>query len=146
MFHDKIYGLFLGASILHGFLDRHDQLRQKLKQHFNLDVIKCDYRKGKTLEFLASQVFPRKMAEIINENDNDAIVDVFLTAGAVDLSDAISDDLKSNFDDCIVRRNRTLRRMLDHPFVRHMYLFPITPRKICNGRLSDRFPKYLKND
>ena len=146
MFHDKIYGLFLGASILHGFLDHNDHLRQKLKQHFNLDVIDYDYRKGKTLEFLASQVFPRKMAEIINENDNDAIVDVFLTAGAVDLSDAISDDLDFDFNDFIARRNRALWRMLDHPFVRHVYFFPITPRKICNGRLSDRFPKYSKND
>ena len=80
------------------------------------------------------------------ENDNDAIVDVFLTAGAVDLSDAITDDLKFDLNDFIDRRNRALRRMLDHPFVRHVYVFPITPRKICNGRLSDRFPKYLKND
>ena len=84
MFHDKIYGLFLGASILHGFLDDNEQLRQKFKDIFFIDHIQCDYRKGKTLEFIASQVFPRKMAEIINKNDNDAIVDVFLTAGAVD--------------------------------------------------------------
>ena len=71
MLHDKKYGLFLGDSILHGYLDNNVQLHQKFKDHFDLGIIETDFRKGKTICFLASEVFPRQMAKIVNENDCD---------------------------------------------------------------------------
>ena len=144
MLNDKTYGLFMGDSILHGYLDQNIELHQKFKDSFNLDVIETQYEKGRTLNFFATKVFPRQMAKIINENDNDAMVDIFLSAGAVDLSDAITDDLQFDYKNFISRRNDSLFKIVDHPGVRHLYYFPITPRKICNGRLCERFPKYSK--
>ena len=143
MLRDKTYGLFMGDCLLRGFLDDNEPLLQNFKNYFNLDVIRTEYVGGGTLNFLASKVFPRQVAQIVNENDNDAMVDVFLSAGAVDLSNAISDSLQFDFDYFISHRNNELMRMLNHPVIRCVYLFPLPPRKICKGSLGKRFPKYL---
>merc|ERR1711911_289391 len=45
----------------------------------------------------------------------------------------------------ICKRNKALKALLGHPFVRRVYLFPLTPRKLCHGKLCQRFPKYANN-
>ena len=90
--YNKKIGLFLGDSILRDYLDVNVQLHSKLKEHFDLDIIETFYEGGAKSSYLAKEVFPRLMAEIVNSNDNDCWVDVFISAGAVDLSNAISDN------------------------------------------------------
>ena len=100
LMYDKKIGLFLGDSILRDFLDVNVQLHQKTKEIFDLDIIETFYKGGAKLDYLASVVFPQQMAKIVNSNDNNVCVDIFLSAGAVDLSDAISDNLSSR-NECI---------------------------------------------
>ena len=80
IYDDKI-GLFLGDSILQDFLDVNVHLHSKLKENFDLDIIETYYKGGAKLDHLATEVFPRLMAEIVNSNDNDACVDVFIRGG-----------------------------------------------------------------
>ena len=85
------------------------------------------------------------MAEFVNRNDCEILVDVFLISGAVDLSDALTDTLHFDLEDYLSRRNAQLKILLDHPFVQHVFVFPLTPRRICRNKLSDTFPKYAKH-
>ena len=104
LLYDKKIGLFLGDPIPRDFLDVNVHLHQKLKEKFDLDIIETFYKGGAKLNYLANEVFPRQIAHIVNSNDNNVVVDVFLTAGAVDLSDAISDNLRFDFDDFMKKR------------------------------------------
>ena len=148
LFYDKKIGLFLGDSILRGFLDVNVQLHQQLKENFDLDIIETFYKGGAKLSYLAREVFPRQIAHIINSYDNDVVVDIFLSVGAVDLSDAISDNLTFDFDDFMKKRNEALGCFLNHPYVRRVYLFPLTPRSLCtqNCRIKSVYKKYSKSD
>ena len=139
-------GLFIGDSILHEYFPKDSLLCSKIKQQFDLDVVTTDFRPGKTTNFLVHKVFPWQMAEFVNRNDCDILVDVFLISGAVDLSDSISESLHFDLEDFITRRNTELKIVMDHPFVRRLFVYPLTPRRICKNDLRDRFPKYGDNN
>ena len=134
----------LGDSILHGYFDHDQDLRDKLKKEFDLDLIVTDFQGGITTSKLVHRVFPRKMAEFINSNDCEILVDVFLISGAVDLSDALSDDCQIDLEDFISNRNAELKTIMEDPFVRRLIVFPLTPRRACQNDLSFRFPKYAE--
>ena len=138
-------GLILGDSILHGYFQKDTLLCSKMKEHFDLDVITTDFRPGKTTNFLVKKVFPWQMSEFVNRHDCDILVDVFLASGAVDLSDSIHDDLHFDFEEFLSNRNADLKIVMDHPFVRRLIVYPLTPRCICQNDLQQRFPKYAKN-
>ena len=87
LMYDKKIGLFLGDSILRNYLDANENIYFKLKQTFDTDTIETYYKGGANLGHLATEVFPRLMAEIVNSSDNDVCVDVFISAGAIDISD-----------------------------------------------------------
>ena len=135
-------GLILGDSILHGYFSKDSLLCSKIKQQFDLDVVQLDFRPGKTTDFLVHKVFPWQMAEFVNRHDCNILVDAFLISGAVDLSDSISKTLHFNLEDFITRRNAELKIVMDHPFVRRLFVYPLTPRRICKNDLCARFPKY----
>ena len=88
------------------------------------------------------------MAEIINSNDNDVCVDVFLSAGAVDLSDSISDDLIFDLDNFLLNRKLSLAGILNHSYIQRVYIFPLTPRSLCTkqGKIMIKHKKYSKSD
>ena len=135
-------GLFIGDSILHDYFPKDPLLCSKIKQQFDLDVITTDFRPGKTTNFLVHKVFPWHMAEFVNRHDCDIMVDVFLISGAVDLSDSIPETLHFDLEDFLTRRNADFKAVMDHPFVRRLFVYPLTPRRICKNDLCDTFPKY----
>ena len=135
-------GLVLGDSILHGYFSKDTLLCSKIKQQYDLDVVTTDFRPGKTTNFLVHKVFPWQMAEFVNRHDCDIMVDVFLISGAVDLSDSIPETLHFDLEDFLTRRNADFKAVLDHPFVRRLFVYPLTPRRICKNDLCDTFPKY----
>ena len=138
-------GLFIGDSILHEYFPKDPLLCSKIKQQFDLDVVTTDFRPGKTTNFLVHKVFPWQMAEFVNRHDCDIMVDVFLISGAVDLSDSIPETLHFDLEDFLTRRNADFKAVLDHPFVRRLFVYPLTPRRICKNDLCDRFPKYANH-
>ena len=115
-----------------------------MKKEFGLDLIVTDFQGGITTSKLVHRVFPRKMTEFINRNDCEILVDVFLISGAVDLSDALSDDCQIDLENFISKRNAELKTIMEDPFVRRLIVFPLTPRKVCQNDLHFRFPKYAE--
>ena len=79
-------GLILGDSILHDYFEYDTDLTGAMRKNFDLDSLYPIFDKGKSIEFLVRNTFPQQMAEILSQNHGDAMVDVFLAAGAVDLS------------------------------------------------------------
>ena len=141
------YGLFLGDSILFDFFEHDEQLTDDLKQRFNLDFVRTAFKKGGTIDYLASSVFPRQIVEINNlERGDEILVDVFLVAGAVDISDAIPSNPSFDLERFLFHRNKSLKLILDHPFVHRLFLYPLTPREVCRNPLKARFPKYGRSD
>ena len=64
-----------------------------------MDLIRTAFVKGGTLGKLAHSVFPCQIVEMNNsEKGDEFLLDVFVFTGAVDLSDAISDNLAFNFN------------------------------------------------
>ena len=135
-------GLILGDSILHDYFEHDSDLIGAMRKNFDLDSLVPIFHKGKSIEFLVKNTFPRQMAEILNRYHGDAMVDVFLAAGAVDLSDSISEDLQYDQDRFISQMTSNLKIVMDHHLVRRLFVYPLTPRKICLNELKMRFPKY----
>ena len=127
LMYDKKIGLFLGDSILRNYLDANENIHFKLKQTFDIDTIETYYKGGANLGHLATEVFPRLMAEIVNSSDNDVCVDVFISAGAIDISDAISENLDFDINNFLMKRKLLLSGILNHSYVRRVYIFPLTP-------------------
>ena len=137
------YGLILGDSILHNFYEQNGPLLNNMKKQFGLDVIRIACKKGGTISYLTHSVFPREIAEINNSvHGDDFTVDVFLVAGAVDISDAVSDDLDFDIHGFLTKRNDNFRVLCDHGSVRHVSVYPLTLRTPCRNNLKIRFPKY----
>ena len=135
-------GLILGDSILHDYFEHDSDLIGAMRKNFDLDSLVPIFDKGKSIEFLVRNTFPRQMAEILNQYHGDAMVDVFLVAGAVDLSDSISEDLQYDQDRFISQMTSNFKIVMDHHLVRRLFVYPLTPRKICLNELKMRFPKY----
>ena len=137
------YGLVLGDSILYSYFDEDKHLASDLESHFNLDSIQLKLEKGKTIDYLAHKVFPREIVRFNNfEQGEDFIVTVFLFAGAIDLADAITDNLDFDFDKYIFDRNHHISCILDCPHVFKLYVLPLLPRKLCKNDLKLDYPKY----
>ena len=93
------FGIILGDSILNGYYESNVNLINDMKNHFDLDVIRIACKKGGSLKFLTQNVFPREIVCINNLLHGESFfVDVFVIAGAVDLSDAVSDDQDFDLD------------------------------------------------
>ena len=137
------YGLIMGDSILFDFFDQNEQLLNDFKSRFNLDVIRTAFKKGGNIRLLSHNIFPREMTEINNLNrGEDFLVDVFIVAGAVDISDAVSTDLDFDEVGFVNKRNMDLLSICEWDSVRHLSVFPLTPRQVCRNDLRLRFPKY----
>ena len=135
-------GLILGDSILHGYFEQDDKLVTEMRNIYDLDIVKTSFQKGVTTSVLVHKAFPREMAELLKKNDCNILVDIFLISGAVDLSNSISDESHFNFDSFISKRNEEFKIFVDHPLVRRLIIYPLTPRGICRNDLKKRFPKY----
>ena len=138
------YGLILGDSILYNYYDHDEPLLNSMKKKFSLDVIINGCKKGGTVNRLVRTEFPRELVKINNSvHGNDFTVDIFLVAGAVDMSDAISDDLDFDLQGFLTKRMDLFRVVCEHVFVRDVYIFPLTLRTLCRVKeVKKNFPKY----
>ena len=137
------YGVIVGDSLLNHYFEQNEQLLDDYKQHFGLDVIQTKFQGGATIRELSHKQFPQIMAEINNINKGEGYtVEVFVIAGAVDISNAISYDY--DFDECgfINKRNNDLLSFCEYDSVHRVNVFPLTMRKVCQNK-DTRFPKYL---
>ena len=132
--------LFLGDSVLANIFTIDDKLKKKFQDDFSYDYIYEEFVGGADLQYIARRCFPKFMA-LISKNHEFFTVDVFLCAGAVDLSNALT---KSLFQEgaFLKQRFQYCKTIMDDPFVRKLYLFPLTPRNVCKSQLRKRFPHY----
>ena len=138
------YGLVLGVSLLADFYDQNESLLNNLKHHFDLDVILTRFKEGGTINHLAHKTFPQAMTEINNMNRGENYeVDVFLIAGANDMSNAVSPTLDFDEMGFINKRNMDLMSICEWNEVRRLSVFPLTPRQLCRiDEQGSKYPKY----
>ena len=141
------YGLVLGDSLLSDFYDQNESLLDDLKHHFDLDVILTRFKGGGTISHLAHKTFPQAMTEINNMNRGENYeVEVFLIAGANDMSNAVSTTLDFDEMGFINKRNMDLMSICEWNEVRHLSVFPLTPRRLCrNDYQGGKYPMYTDN-
>ena len=132
--------LILGDSVLANLFTVDEDLKKKFQNDFEYDHVYNEFIGGADFTSIARKCFPRNMA-YISRNHEFYTVDVFVFAGAVDLSDAL---VGSAFDEGIFLQQRfsNSKIIMDDPLVRKLYLFPLTPRKVCKTNLRERFPHY----
>ena len=143
----KTIGLVLGDSLMKGVMED-SILKTDFMSHFGLDEIKSLIKPGATMEDLIGHrsFFTRQMYDINQEYKENYDVIVFIIAGANNLSNLINHNQKY-FDKVIVdkyiqNRNDLLRSVCSHGQVHRVYIFPLTPRKLCCTSLQQNFPKY----